>query len=100
MGHSIDGDGRSYSLGSTFVEPAGHTWNLALRYMEINIVGDPDPAHSLSPTPKEIMDFQISHDRTTRFGRFYVGIGYSREDDEVSGLSISEVTGFLRWSTR
>lgn len=100
MGHSIDGDGRSYSLGSTWVESAGHTWNLSLRYMEINIEGSPDARHSISPTPQEITDVQVSHVRITRYGRFHVGIGYSRTDDDVSGETRSDATGFLRWSTR
>jgi hypothetical protein len=100
LGHSIDADGRSYSLGSTWVESAGHTWNLSLRYMEINIVGSPDPGHSISPTPQEIADVQISHARMTRFGRFHIGVGYSYVDDEVTGTDTSNVIGFLRWSTR
>ena len=29
-----------------------------------------------------------------------VGIGYSYLDDELSGTDSSEVTGFIRWSTR
>ena len=72
----------------------------SLRYMEINIVGSPDPGHSISPTPQEIADVQISHARMTRFGRFHIGVGYSYVDDEVTGTDTSNVIGFLRWSTR
>jgi hypothetical protein len=100
MGHAIDGDGRSYSVGSTLVESEEHTWNLSMRYMEINQVGDPDSRHSLSPTPQEIVDIQLTHQRMTRVGRFYVGIGYSRLKDSASGATVSDATGFLRWSTR
>jgi hypothetical protein len=46
MGHSIDADGRSYSLGSTLVQSAGHSWNISLRYMQINTEGSPDSTHS------------------------------------------------------
>ncbi len=100
MGHSIDGDGRSYSIGTTIVDSGDNTWNASLRYMEINIIGLPDRAHSLSPTPQESWDALLTHTRGTRFGRFYIGIGYSQLDDELSGESQSEVTGFLRWSSR
>jgi hypothetical protein len=100
MGHSIDGDGRSYSFGSTLVQSAGHTWNIVLRIMEINIEGDPDPRHTLSPTPQDRMDFQISHDRMTRYGALYFGLGYSLIDDGVTGTDSSDFTGFVRWSTR
>ena len=100
MGHSIDGDGRSYSLGSTLVQSAGHTWNLSLRYMQINTEGSPDPHHSLSATPQDRADIQVSHERLTAFGRFHVGVGYSYVDDEASGVDSSDFTGFIRWSTR
>ena len=100
MGHSIDGDGRSYSIGSTLVQSAGHTWNVSLRYMQINQEGSPDPNHSLSPTPQDRADVQLSHDRLTHFGRFHVGVGYNYVDDEVSGVTTSDFTGFIRWSTR
>jgi hypothetical protein len=100
MGHSIDGDGRSYSLGSTLVQSAGHTWNVSLRYMQINQEGSPDPAHSLSSTPQDRADVQLSHERLTRFGRFHIGIGYIYLDDEASGTDSSDLTGFIRWSTR
>ena len=100
MGHSIDGDGRSYSVGSTLVQSAGHTWNVTLRYMQINTEGAPDPNHSLSATPQDRADFQLSHARNMRFGRLHVGIGYSYTDDEASGTDNADVTGFIRWSTR
>jgi hypothetical protein len=100
MGHSIDGDGRSYSIGTTLIDSEDNTWNASMRYMEINIIGLPDRAHSLSPTPQEAWDVQVTHARDTRFGRFYFGIGYSRLDDEFSGESVSDATGFLRWSSR
>jgi hypothetical protein len=100
MGHSIDGDGRSYSVGSTLVQAAGHTWNVALRYMQINREGSPDPRHSLSATPQDRADVQVTHERLTRFGRFHLGVGYSHVDDEASGTDSSDFTGFIRWSTR
>jgi len=100
IGHSMDGDGLSYSLGSTLVQAAGHTWNLSLRHMEINRIGSPDSRHTLSATPQELTDIQISHARLFAFGRIYAGIGYSRLDDELTGQQTSEVSGFVRWSSQ
>jgi hypothetical protein len=100
MGHSIDGDGRSYSVGSTLVDSRGHTWSVSLRYMQINLVGSPDPNHSLSATPQDRADIQLSHVRSTSFGRVHIGIGYSHLDDEASGVDASDITGFIRWSMR
>ena len=100
MGHSIDGDGLSYSLGSTLVQSSGHNWNVLLRYMEINRIGKPDPSHSLSATPQDIADIQISHDRITDFGTFKLGLGYSRLDDEATNEVSNETSAFIQWSSR
>ncbi len=99
IGFSGDGDTLSYSIGSTLVQSAGHSWNISLRYMEINRIGTPNSRHTLTPTPQELADFQVSYERHTRYGRFYAGLGYSRLDDEVSGVSSSDVTGFFQWSS-
>jgi len=89
-----------YSIGSTLVQSAGHSWNVSLRYMEINRLGEPNPGHTLTPTLQELLDVQLSHDRMTRFGRFYAGLGYSRVDDKESSTSSSDVTGPLQWSSQ
>jgi len=100
IGHPMDSDGLSFTLGSTLVHTAGHSWNLSLRHIVINRSGSPDARHTLSATPQEFSDFQISHERWLKYGRIYAGLGYSRLDDELTGLKTSEVSGFLRWSSQ
>jgi len=100
IGHSADADSKTYSFGSTLVQSAGHTWNATIRYMEINRAGPPNPRHTLSPTPQELFDIQITHERVTNYGRFYAGIAYQKLDDDVSGGSESDVTGFIQWRSR
>ena len=99
IGHSGDGDTLSYSIGSTLVQSAGPVWNVLLRYMEINRVGLPDPRHTLSATPQELVDIQFSHSRMTKFGRFSAGLGYGRLEDQASGISDSDMSGFIQWSS-
>jgi hypothetical protein len=100
IGHPADGDTKSYSIGSTLVQSAGHSWNVSLRYMEINRQGNPSPTHTISPTPQEAVDVQVSHERETRFGRFYVGVAYAQVDDLATATSSSDASGFLQWSSR
>lgn len=100
LGHGADGDAMSYSMGSTLVQSAGHTWNATIRYMEINREGAANPRHTISPTPQDILDIQLTHERETRFGRFYAGIAYEDIDDEASGQSDSDFAAFLHWSSR
>jgi hypothetical protein len=71
--------------------------------MQINTVsfnGNPDPNHSLSPTPQDRVDIQLSHVRSTPLGRFHIGAGYSYLDDAETGVDDSEITGFISWSMR
>ena len=100
IGLSSDGDSLSYSLGSTLVQSAGQTWNIALRYIEINREGPPNRWHTLSPTPQELMDMQVTHSRDTKIGRFYAGVGYTQLDDKASNTTSSDVTGFIQWSSQ
>lgn len=100
IGHGMDGDGLSYSIGTTLVQPAGHTWNFSVRHIDINRLGDPDPRHSLSSTPQELVDAQISYERLSRFGRIYLGVGYARLKDELTQTDDSDVSGFIRWSSQ
>ena len=99
IGHPGDGDTLSYSLGSTLVQSAGPIWNVLLRYMEINRVGEPSSTHTLTPTPQEMLDLQVTHERLTKYGRFHAGLGYGRVEDEVSGTSTSDVSAFFQWSS-
>lgn len=99
IGHGTDGDSLSYSFGSTLVQSAGHSWNVSLRYMEINREGEPNVRHTLSATPMDVVDGLITHDRLTRYGRFRAGLGVTRVDDMVTGVSDSDVSGFISWSS-
>lgn len=99
IGHPADGDARTWSLGSTLVQSAGHSWNLTVRYMELNRVGAaPDARHTLAATPQDLADVQLSHERLTRYGRFHLGLGLRRLDDTPSGDTTTDVTGFIQWT--
>jgi hypothetical protein len=99
VAHSLDGDGLSYSFGSTLIQSAGHSWNILLRYMEINRIGGPNPRHTLAASPQERVDIQVSHERVLSFGRIYAGLGFQRQDDLTSGISDSDASGFIQWSS-
>ena len=97
MGHGMDGDGRSYSIGSTLVQSAGHVWNVSLRHIEINREGPNQPAHTISPTAQDLTDIQVTHERHTGIGRFKLGVGYAKLDDKLTGQSTSDTSVFLQW---
>lgn len=100
IGHALDGDGLSYSLGSTLVQSAGHSWNISLRYMEINRFGAANARHTLSPVPVQIADLQLSHQRWTPLGQFRFGLGFSDIDGTVDEHVSSDFAAYVQWSSR
>jgi len=98
LAHGIDGDGLSYSLGTTLVHSTGHTWNVTVRHMDINRVGAPDARHSVSATPLEWQDVQLTHRRVLDWGVIDAGLGYRRIDADTGGTGSNDVTGFIQWS--
>lgn len=100
LGHFADSDSLSYSIGSTLVQSAGHTWNATLRYMEINRQGLPNPGHTLSAAPQKRSQISLSHRRATMIGQLYLGLGYRRVEDVVSSVTGSDVTAFLQWNSK
>lgn len=100
LAHGMDGDGLSYSIGSTLVQSAGQSWNVAIRHMEINRAGPPDPRHTLSETPQDVTDLHLSYSRDTDIGSFHLGVGGSRTDGALSGDTDTEFSGYLQWSSK
>ncbi len=100
LGHGTDGDSLSYSIGSTLVQSAGHTWNLSFRYMEINRTGSPNERHTLTPTGRDTVDVQLSHARDTKLGHWHAGLGYARTEDRTTSETETDVSAFIQWSSR
>lgn len=98
IGHGMDGDGLSYSAGATLVQSRGHIWNVAVRAMEINRTGASNVRHSLSATPQDRVELQVSHRRSFDWGVIYVGLGYRHIGGATSGNNSDDVTGFMQWS--
>lgn len=100
IGHPIDGEGSAYSIGSTLVQSGGHSWNILLRYMEINRAGLSNSRHTLIAPPQDIVDVQITHRRSTSVGRFYAGIGFQDVGAQIPGSTGSGASVFLQWQSQ
>ncbi|MDZ7644046.1 MAG: capsule assembly Wzi family protein [Woeseiaceae bacterium] len=100
LGHSMDNDGLSYSVGSTLVQSAGNSWNVSVRVMDINRAGEPDTRHTLSATPLEQIDVQVSHTRRIPVGRIRTGIEYRHIDAAIAGGDKRDVAAFIQWSSQ
>ena len=88
----------TYFPGSTLVQSAGHNWNVLLRYMEIDRADTASARHSLSATPQEPVDLQLTHHRITTISRFQIGLGLRNLDDDLTGESSTDVMAFVQWT--
>jgi hypothetical protein len=84
IGHGIDSDSFSSSIGSTLIDSRGNSTNFLARYMEINSDGEFNP---LSSVRQEISELSVSYNR--RFNRVTTSIGmaYSHLRQDVAGAS-------------
>lgn len=98
MGHSADGDSRVFSLGATLVQSADYYWNIGIRHMDINRVGAPDAAHTVSASLLKITDITLSVKREFSFGRLAFGLALSDESSTVAGGG-TETSAYLKWSS-
>lgn len=87
-----------YSFGSTLVQSAGHSWNISVRYMEINPSGAANKDHAVSAIPRDLAHIQLSHDRLTPLGRFRDGFDLGEAEVLATGQSFTDVTGFVQWT--
>jgi hypothetical protein len=97
IGHGADNDARLISAGWVMADAADSQWRALLRFGDLNRGGPPDPVHTITPTPQEIMSLDVSHSRAFSFGVIDIGAGYEDVDDEASGTSQSDGRLYLQW---
>ena len=97
IGHGADNDARLLSVGVTLVSDVESEWSAVLRYGELNRIGAPDPANSLTPTPQDIASIDIRHSRAFDVGEVIIGLGLEAIDDSASGESNEDFRAFVQW---
>jgi hypothetical protein len=97
IGHGLDNDAYVYSAGVVAVTENGNSWNVIARVGDINRGGPTDDRHSIATDPAELASVDIQHNRRSRFGDFFIGIGYQSLEDVASGDSVDDTRAFLQW---
>ena len=75
IGHGIDTDSLSSSIGSTLIDPQGNSVSLLARYIELNREAQHNP---LSSVAEEIAEVSVSYNRQLDLGMASIGVVYSR----------------------
>ncbi len=78
LGHSIDGDGTSLSLGSVLTRD-DRAWRFSARHAELNRAGV-SGNHTLSATPHELTELAVEHSRRLGIGTLRASLGVRRTD--------------------
>lgn len=96
MAHGMDGDGRSYSAGTTLMSTDDRVWQFSLRHIDINRGGPPNARHTLSPTPQRISEATLIHGRSFAMVTLRAAIGYHRLEDRLdSSLDERSLFGWV-----
>ncbi|HEX5788678.1 MAG TPA: capsule assembly Wzi family protein [Woeseiaceae bacterium] len=99
VGHGADGDSELLSIGWVMTDPDATEWRVLLRGGKLNVEGEPDLHHSLTPTEQEIASIDIAHARAFGFGRLELGLGYEQLDDLASGEDEGDARVYLQWTS-
>lgn len=95
IGHSLDSDGRMYSVQGLLVRPNGDSISLLIRRAELNRDQGLDAAHTISPTGDDLDNVELEYNRGFKWGQVRLGLGY---DDFKGPTTVdSEFRGFLEW---
>jgi hypothetical protein len=97
IGHTADNDADLYSAGIIAVEPDGDTWDATLRFGELNNEGPPDNGNSLTPTPADYAQVEVSYTTAMKAGTLRLGAGLSRFEDKLTGSTDDDSRLFVEW---
>jgi hypothetical protein len=98
LGHTIDGDGDSYSVRFIHVDPAANALTLVARFSKVNEGGQvPDERHSVAPGPENWVGFDASYRRM--FGDSWLegGAGADQRDRLWKGDNITVGRAWVSW---
>jgi hypothetical protein len=97
IGHGADNDAELITFGTILAAKDHLRWQAQVRAGRLNEGGDPDPRHTLTPTPQDVVSFDVSHSRTFRYGSAEIGAGYEWIDDKATSESSGDLRLFLQW---
>jgi len=95
IGHAAEGDGLMFSLGGLFVSESGNSWNALARRVVLNLGND--PRNTIVSEKTEVLNLELSHKHTFRFGEMDFGVGYDWTEDKMTGAKDNDARGFVQW---
>ena len=98
IGHTADNDSRIWTLGVLLNDVADRTWALTLTAGDLNRVGKPDTANTLTPVKQEYVGGELLHSRKLPLGKLSVSVGLESLKTPSTGATDDDWRLFLEWS--
>ncbi|NNC65694.1 MAG: capsule assembly Wzi family protein, partial [Gammaproteobacteria bacterium] len=86
IGHGMDGQGTSFSIGSIWMGGQDETWQFSLRHIDTNQGATPRAGHTVSPNQVKVDEILAAYERPLWIGRLRVGLGYRDIQDSMDPI--------------
>ena len=100
IGHSTDNDAELIALIATYNNQDLQNWSAALRTGTLNRGGPSDIRNTVTSTPADFLELELTHSRPAFGGHLELGLGYQNIDVKESPGDDSDVSFFVEWSTK
>ncbi len=101
VGHSMDGDGRSYTFGLQFMTPRAWSASMLVRYAELNRGGAvPDTINTAAQEPVDAWEVELAAVLPGVKSDFRIGLGFDRADDQITEQIDETVHAFITYEYR
>lgn len=97
IGHTADNDAKIWSLGVLLNDDRDRSWSLTLTTGDLNRVGNPDPANTVTPVKQEYRGAQLLHSRALGVGTLQASVGFESRKTTDTGETDDDWQGFLEW---
>lgn len=98
IGHSMDSDGESWSLGIQYAHSTTSSWHFDLIYADLN--RDGTGVNPISPTAQKLVQVSLSNQYWWRRHEFHWGVGWQSLEEIETGVKDEEPSVYLQWMYR
>ena len=95
IGYGSDSDSRNLTFGVVVSDISGGDWSATIRRLDVNRAGAPQAAHSISPTPVDVLDVDLQYRRRLEYADITIGLGADRREDALTAATDESLRVFV-----
>jgi hypothetical protein len=99
IGHTLDGDGESVTVGASWIDPASRRWELLGRDAKVNRAGA-STGNTLADAPARVHELRASHERSYAWGNISLSAGYTDVESDGAHRIEDGFGGYVTWHRR